>query len=208
MPGRGQYWKKGGLVDETVKEEDLSQALQTKVNAVGGGGSGNWELVGDVTVSGGPIGEQNVNLSRTVNLDGTDVSMVVAVINTRLTSNTGIAYRYNNVTTGGYSCSGNDLGGIVYNNFNEVGSQIVTDKGYTSSGVFSILELTGNAGPSGNQLHGHIREAGNGQTVGAIGKFTINTNFTTLTSFQLKTEGGSSLIADGTTIRVYAITLN
>jgi len=39
MPGRGQYWKKGGLIDETVKEEDLSQALQGKVNAGGGGGS-------------------------------------------------------------------------------------------------------------------------------------------------------------------------
>jgi len=37
MPGRGQPWKKGGLVDETVKEEDLSLALQAKVNAVGGG---------------------------------------------------------------------------------------------------------------------------------------------------------------------------
>lgn len=37
MPGRGQYWKKGGLVDETVKEEDLSLALQSKVNAVGAG---------------------------------------------------------------------------------------------------------------------------------------------------------------------------
>ena len=31
MPGRGQYWKKGGLIDETVKEEDLSQALQTEL---------------------------------------------------------------------------------------------------------------------------------------------------------------------------------
>ncbi len=38
MPGKGAYWKKGGLIDETVKEEDLSQALQAKVNAVGGGG--------------------------------------------------------------------------------------------------------------------------------------------------------------------------
>ena len=36
MPGRGQYWKKGGLIDETVKEEDLSQALQSKVNSGGG----------------------------------------------------------------------------------------------------------------------------------------------------------------------------
>jgi len=38
MPGKGAYWKKGGLIDETVKEEDLSLALQAKVNAVGGGG--------------------------------------------------------------------------------------------------------------------------------------------------------------------------
>ena len=36
MPGRGQYWKKGGLIDESVKEEDLSLALQAKVNSAGG----------------------------------------------------------------------------------------------------------------------------------------------------------------------------
>ena len=202
MPGRGQYWKKGGLVDETVKEEDLSQALQTKVNTVGGG-SGNWELVGDVTVSGA---EQNVNLSRTVAMDGTDVSMLVAVMSIRLTASTGIAYRYNNITTGGYTASGNDLGGITYLNFFETGTQIVTDKGYNTAGLFTILELEGANG--GGQLHGHIREAGNGQTVGAIGHFSINTTVTSVTSFQLKTEGASSFIADGTRIQVYAITLN
>jgi len=49
MPGKGAYWKKGGLIDETVKEEDLSQALQSKVNAVGGGGA--WTKIGDVIVS-------------------------------------------------------------------------------------------------------------------------------------------------------------
>ena len=34
MPGRGQYWKKGGLIDETVKEEDLSQALHNNSRIV------------------------------------------------------------------------------------------------------------------------------------------------------------------------------
>jgi len=40
MPGRGRFWEVGALNDEIVEEADLTQALQTKVNAVGGGGSG------------------------------------------------------------------------------------------------------------------------------------------------------------------------
>ncbi len=35
MPGRGQYWKVGGINDEHIKEEDLTQALQNKLNAGG-----------------------------------------------------------------------------------------------------------------------------------------------------------------------------
>jgi len=37
MPGRGRFWQVGALNDEIVEESDLVQALQTKVNAVGGG---------------------------------------------------------------------------------------------------------------------------------------------------------------------------
>jgi len=48
MPSRGNYWQKGGLPDETVKEEDLSQALQAKVNA--GGGSDGQSPTLDKTV--------------------------------------------------------------------------------------------------------------------------------------------------------------
>ena len=36
MPGRGRFWKIGGLNDEHVKEADLTTALQNKVNAGGG----------------------------------------------------------------------------------------------------------------------------------------------------------------------------
>ncbi len=39
MPGRGQPWKKGGLVDETVTEADLGPTLADKINT-GGGGAG------------------------------------------------------------------------------------------------------------------------------------------------------------------------
>lgn len=203
MPGRGQYWKKGGLIDESVKEEDLSQALQTKVNAVGGG-SGNWEKVGDVTVSGGPVTSQNVDLSRTVDIDGTDCSMLVAVITTKLSSSSSVTYRYNNITTGGYSTSGNDLGGATYTSFNEGGNEIHTDKGYTGS-VFSILELAGQN--DGGNVKGNIREAGSGESVGAIGHFTINTTVTAITSFQLIALAGA-VIQDGSRIVLYAVTLN
>jgi len=49
MPGRGNYWQVGGLPDETVKEVDLTQAVQTKLNS-GGGGSGVFELIKTVTL--------------------------------------------------------------------------------------------------------------------------------------------------------------
>jgi len=45
MPGRGQPWKKGGLVDFTVNLADLTQSLQDQITA--GGGSGNWEKIAD-----------------------------------------------------------------------------------------------------------------------------------------------------------------
>jgi len=207
MPGRGRFWEVGALNDEIVEEADLTQALQTKVNAVGGGGSGNWEKVGDVTVSGGPVASQNVTLSRSVALDGTDVSMLVAVISTVLSAGDGIAYTYNNITAGGYTTSGNDLGTASYTNFLESGDKIFTDQGY-NNGVFSILELVGFAGAGGNNAHGFIKEAGDSFGQATIGHFTVNTNVTAITSFQLKTDSGVARIADGTHIVIYAVTLN
>jgi len=66
MPGRGQYWKKGGLIDETVKEEDLSQALQTKVNS-----SGGYDSISD---EGGEILAQRTEINFTgAGVEATDV---------------------------------------------------------------------------------------------------------------------------------------
>lgn len=75
MPGRGQYWKKGGLIDETVKEEDLSQALQTKVNS--GGGSGVFELIKTITV-GSNVDTAQITLDTPINFaDYAEIELVV-----------------------------------------------------------------------------------------------------------------------------------
>jgi len=50
MPGRGRFWSIGSLNDEIVEEADLVQALQTKINAGAGAGSGVNELLKTVTV--------------------------------------------------------------------------------------------------------------------------------------------------------------
>jgi len=57
MPGRGQYWKVGGINDLHVTEADLDQALQDKINT---GGSGIPDfLVADLSA------DQTTNLSAT-----------------------------------------------------------------------------------------------------------------------------------------------
>jgi len=176
----------------------------TLVTIPGGAGSGNWEKVGDVTVSGGAVNSVNVNLSRTVALDGTDVSMLVAVVHTKLNATASIGYRYNNITTGGYSCNGNDLGGGSYTSFSETGNEIFTDKAYNTDGMFAILELSGQQ--NGSKVMGHIKEAGDGVSEATIGHFSVNTTFTAVTSFQILTIDSLLKIADGTHIVIYAVT--
>ncbi len=56
MPGRGRFWGVGDLNDEIVEEADLTQAVQTKLNAVGGGGGDqHLEKLADVTSSGSAV---------------------------------------------------------------------------------------------------------------------------------------------------------
>ncbi len=62
MPGRGDPWREGGHVDDTIisedikdgsiSEADLDSALQAKVNSGGGGGGGWAEAVFDSTTGG------------------------------------------------------------------------------------------------------------------------------------------------------------
>jgi len=73
MPGKGAYWKKGGLIDETVKEEDLSQALQAKVNS--GGGAGKMELLGETTL----VGDNQIVTVNFTPVDAADCCYIEAV---------------------------------------------------------------------------------------------------------------------------------
>ncbi len=114
MPGRGQYWKKGGLVDETVKEEDLSQALQTKVNAVGGGGGA--ELVGsdDVTT---PKTDLTATISPTISLGSIQELDIVAWFS--LAVGGSVKIQLSGLTTADYRDVGRTFTGAELGSFGE-----------------------------------------------------------------------------------------
>jgi len=206
MPSRGNYWQKGGLPDETVKEEDLSQALQAKVNAVGGG-SGNWEKVGEATVT-STVASVNVNFSRTVSLDGTDISKLVVVIHEQLLTPSGCKYRFNNLSgSTDWATWGNHMGSATYSGISEASENAIFLDIGSSSEMFTIIEADGHVGESNNLL-GHIKTSSEVQSQGAIGFFASNTNISSLTSFQMEDEGAGTNIGTGTSITVYAVTLN
>ncbi len=126
MPGRGQYWKKGGLIDETVKEEDLSQALQTKVNSGGGGG----KFYASVHWGSGAITESAGSFSPLLGVDGfvagetTDsvagtfgravkVTNVVITVDQHAVGNSEIRLRKNGLTVKTYTFDETSQGTIV-----------------------------------------------------------------------------------------------
>ncbi len=99
MPSRGNYWQKGGLPDETVKEEDLSQALQAKVNS---GGAGVQELLKTINVPSDTI-STTITLDTPVNFaDYAEFSLVIhghhrantASMGVRINGNSGSVYSY------------------------------------------------------------------------------------------------------------------
>ena len=76
MPGRGPYWKEGGIPDFTIKLEDLTQDLQDQIT--GGGGAG--DLVGsdDVTT---PKTDLTATISPTIALGSIQELVIVAWFN-------------------------------------------------------------------------------------------------------------------------------
>jgi len=134
MPGRGQYWKKGGLIDETVKEEDLSQALQTKVNA---GGGGAWEKVTEVelTVAGTQI---NMPISPSIVMD--TVAEVKVIVKIRLALGGQVRYVINDVITGGQY----HMVGLEFTS-GELGPDVIDEQGI-GTGFSSGIEYSINQG--------------------------------------------------------------
>ena len=111
MSGRGQYWKKGGLVDETVKEEDLSQALQTKVNT-GGGGSGVFELIKTITL-GSDLATAQITLDTPINFtDYSEIQLIVTGLVVTGTARIGVRLN-NSAFNSQYAWSGSIVGGGV-----------------------------------------------------------------------------------------------
>ncbi len=157
MPGRGRFWSVGSLNDEIVEEADLTQALQTKVNA--GGGSGAWEKVTEVelTVAGNQI---NMPISPSIVMD--TVAEVKVIVKIRLGDPGQVQYVINDITTGGQYNSV----GLEYTS-GELGPDVIDEQdqqaGFTSGinyatsdGNYVVWELGG--GEPLNGFSGHITE--------------------------------------------------
>ncbi len=202
MPGRGRFWNVGSLNDEIVEEADLTQALQTKVNA-GGGGSGNWEVIADFTVA-SDLNSHTIPFSRTVATDGSDVSKVVVIIDFRMSAPDPIEYLFNGLA-GTTPTIGIELLGLAQ--ISETGSGITTDKAMVTG---SHVEIIAQGLTTASDLHGIITETGDVNTLGGTyAAWRSNTDFSAgLSSIQIRTGGGADTINIGTKVTVYAVTKN
>ncbi len=202
MPGRGRFWGRGDLNDEIVEEADLTQELQTKVNAVGGGGSGNLEKILDVTVASDLI-LHTFNFDRSIAMDGTDVGKVEVVIsNIQLSASDIVDIQFNGEGFGGPTVRGVTSNGTTVTVLSS--SAISDDVAVVSGdGLTIIIELPG------------FLTSGGG-TTGVFGKWSDRNHFSSgaidlqtntynpLVSFQIRTRNGIVTINTGTKIVAYA----
>ncbi len=204
MPGRGAVWRIGGLKDKHVLEEDLSQALQTKVNTGGGGGSGNVETVLDTTFGSDAV-SHSFNLSRSVAMDGTDVGELIIIFSElTLSAEDIIDIQFNGEsfntggTRGGITSDGFQVDAFSLN-FITDGIDMPTD----SSGSI-IIEIPGD-------LHA------NGNDTGAFGRWsdkdhwseaniTLGSSaYNPMVSIQIRTRGLTETLNSASRVVVYAV---
>jgi len=200
MPGRGQYWKKGGLIDETVKEEDLSQALQTKVNAVGGGGGS--EVIGSDDVS-TPQTTMTATISPTVAMGSSQEIIAVAwfdlavsgTVKCQVSGETGSNYR---VAGHGQSNAESSNWGAGGTDGWSTGDSYLAGKTHYLRYQISGQQF-GGAGPNvimhsvdGNQTVGFARWGGGG----------INTSLSNFSEIKLT---ASQNFTAGSSLRVYKV---
>ena len=145
MPGRGQYWKKGGLVDETVKEEDLSQALQAKVNA--GGGAGKMELLGETTL----VGDNQIVTVNFTPVDIADCCYIEAVFVGVIKNSTAMGWQINGLNTNYTSRMVEFDGTSVNQGFGSTSSYLAGSL-TTNTGVFSMIRINGLLQPNNHTL--------------------------------------------------------
>ena len=189
----------GAGVTASVGGEDT-----TIVTIPGGGGGGNWEKIADFSVS-SDSNTQNIPFSRTVALDGSDVSKVVVIIDFKMSAGDPILYDFN-ATGGSYTTKGIAI--ISISGISETGTGIFTDKAMNTGAHVEII-AQGKLNDAGSLLFGTIRETGDVVTLGGtLADWKSSASFAGgLSSIQLKT-GGTDLIEIGTRVTAYAVTKN
>ncbi|MEE9409702.1 MAG: hypothetical protein V3V41_02115 [Candidatus Heimdallarchaeota archaeon] len=201
MPGRGAVWRIGGLKDKHVLEEDLDDALQSKVNS-GGGGAGNSEVVLDTTF-GSNATSHSFNFSRTVDMDGTDVGELVVIFSNLILSIPDII----DIQFNGESFTGSNVEGISSNGTTVTAvntSNLSDDISFDQEGGSIIIELPGDLESQGNDtgVFGRWFDSDH-YSEGAIDLQTAT--FASISSVQIRTRGGVQTLNSGSRVVVYAV---
>ncbi|MEE9409701.1 MAG: hypothetical protein V3V41_02110 [Candidatus Heimdallarchaeota archaeon] len=201
MPRRG-HWLPGQLNDKHILEEDLSQALQDKVNAGGGGGTGNREVILDTTAPSNLI-SHTFNFSRSVAMDGSDIGMLEIIISELDLSVSDVIEIGFNGAIGGMTIVGFSSDGTTVS---AVSDTFITDGvSFASNASGSIIiEIPGHYFGGGEATGATARFADNNHYSGI--NFRISTSgFDPLTSITIRTRGATATINTPTRIVAYAI---
>lgn len=199
MPGRGPYWKTGGLPDFTVTLNDLEQDLQDQITS----GGGAWTQIGKFVVV-TPATSVSVSFPAEI-LNGTIMSLKL-VANLKLNVPDTISTRIDNRIDGSYTLEGGHSKGATHTALlSNDGDGFNTGKNVdTNETTFLEIELAGNRtiGGSGDEVTCFYKERSeNGVFIGA-GKFnTISA--TSIASFDVKSKLGVATITAGSTFVVY-----
>ncbi|MEE9409704.1 MAG: hypothetical protein V3V41_02125 [Candidatus Heimdallarchaeota archaeon] len=200
MPGKGDWWNVGGLNNKVVTEADLSDALQTKVNNISGG-TGNSEVILDTTF-GSDLISHSFNFSRSITLDGSDVSKIVIIFHPIKLS----AFDILDITFNGEGFSGSTRG------LSSDGASVTAvNQGFISDGIG--FEVT--SGAIKLELVGDIRTS-SGNT-GFFARWSDQDHYSTgninmgseainpLVSVQIRTRNGVATLNSASRVVAYAI---
>lgn len=196
MPGRGPYWKTGGLPDFTVTLDDLTQDLQDQIT----GGGGAWTQIGKFVVV-TPATSVSVSFPAET-FNGTNMSIKL-VANLKLNVPDTISTRIDNRIDASYTLEGGHSKGATHTALlTNDGDGFNTGKNVDTNEItFLEIELAGLVG-SGFEVTCFYKERSeNGVFIGA-GKFnTISA--TSISSFDVKSKLGVATISAGSTFVVY-----
>ncbi len=201
MPSKGAWWQVGGLNNKVIEEADLTDALQTKVNNIGGG-TGNAEILLDTTF-GDNLTTHSFNLSRSVALDGTDVGELIIIFSELALSGSDIidiGYNGSIITNGdtvGYSSNGGTV--------SAVNSQGCSDgiNFNTVSGAIKI-SIPGGLGQGGGNA-GIFARWGDTSHYSAGSFNPATSDIFPLVSIQIGTRGGVQTLNSVSRVVVYAV---